>query len=293
MKQYFLEKLITDADMEKLGNTFVQPNQVHLIIDSDADVFTKDGKLLFRFRKNKLPLADVLTFRDNVQQFARQTTTNRGSACGSLTKNVWENPKIMSNIMGYMDTLSPQQKYRAKLNGITIPLSVRPCRFNLYYPEKWKEMIPLIQAINNLYAKLVPDKYRLQKKKADETHFRIGNTAFTSITTNLNFQTSIHCDKGDDEEGFGNLCVIENGGYTGAETCLPQYGVGVNVRNGDVLFMDVHEWHGNLPRKQQRPDGNRLSIVCYLRKNVWLKTKGLSKPKMLEHIALIDSIRQK
>jgi len=57
--------------------------------------------------------------------------------------------------------------------------------------------------------------------------------------------------------------------------------------------MDVHEWHGNLPIKQQRPDGNRLSIVCYLRKNVWLKTKGLSKPKMLEHIALIDSIRQK
>ena len=292
MKKYFLEKLITDENMEKLGNTFVSPSQVKFIIDSDADVFTKDGKLLLRFRKNKLPPTDIEAFRVNVHQFARQTTSNRGSASGSATKNIWENPKIMSNIMGYMDTLSPQQKYRAKLKGIIIPLSVRPCRFNLYYPDKWKEMIPLIQAIDSFYATLVPDKYRLQKKKANETHFRIGKTAFTSITTNLNFQTSIHCDKGDDEEGFGNLCVIENGGYTGAETCLPQYGVGVNVRNGDILFMDVHQWHGNLPMIKQNPDINRLSIVCYLRKNVWLKTKGLSKRKMNEHISLINSIRQ-
>ena len=153
-------------------------------------------------------------------------------------------------------------------------------------------MIPLIEAIDMIYKEQVPDKYRLQKKKATETHFRIGKTAFTTITTNLNFQTSIHCDKGDDEEGFGNLCVIENGGYTGAETCLPQYGVGVNVRNGDVLMMDVHQWHGNLPMRKQRADANRLSIVCYLRKNVWVKTKGLSKAKMREHIALIDSLRQ-
>jgi L-rhamnose isomerase len=119
--------------------------------------------------------------------------------------------------------------------------------------------------------------YKKQYDKAKQTYFRIDKTSFTTVTTNVNFQTTIHTDKGDDAEGFGNLVVIENGKYTGGETCFPQYGIGVNVRTGDVLFMDVHQWHGNLPVIKDDPDAKRLSIVCYLRHNVWKNTKG--KPK--------------
>lgn len=35
----------------------------------------------------------------------------------------------------------------------------------------------------------------------------IKDTAFT--TTNINFKTRLHKDRGDDDEGFGNLVVIE------------------------------------------------------------------------------------
>jgi hypothetical protein len=42
-------------------------------------------------------------------------------------------------------------------------------------------------------------------RQANETHFRIGKTAFTTITTNVNFQTTVHTDKGDDAEGFAVL----------------------------------------------------------------------------------------
>ena len=130
-----------------------------------------------------------------------------------------------------------------------------------------------------------------QLKKANETLFRIPKTSFTTITTNVNFQTSVHKDKGDDEDGFGNLSVIENGKYNGAETCFPQYGIGVDVRNGDILFMDVHEWHGNLPMVYKSKDAIRLSIVCYLRYKVWKNTLNVTKKQMIKHNKTIKSIK--
>ena len=162
-------------------------------------------------------------------------------------------------------------------------VDVRECRFNRDYPEKYKKTIPLIQEIDKMYKKLTPEYYKLQRKKANQTHFKIPGTSFTTITTNINFQTTIHCDKGDDVEGFGNLAVIEHGKYTGGETCFPQYGVGVNVRNGDALFMDVHQPHGNLPISKKTEDNTRLSIVCYLRKNVWLRTQNKTKRAFDKH----------
>ena len=169
---------------------------------------------------------------------------------------------------------------------------MRECRFNADYPEKYKKLMPLIQEIDDNYKKLIPENYNKQLKKANETLFRISNTSFTTITTNVNFQTSIHRDKGDDEEGFGNLCVIENGEYNGAETCFPQYGIGVDVRNGDILFMDVHKYHGNLPMVSKNNDVIRLSIVCYLRHNVWKNTLNITKEEMIKHNELLKSIKK-
>jgi hypothetical protein len=144
-----------------------------------------------------------------------------------------------------------------------------------------------------LYKQLVPDKYNKQKKKAIQTPFRIANTSFTTITTNVNFQTTVHTDKGDDLEGFGNLVVIENGNYIGGETCFPQYGIGVDVRNGDIIFMDVHEPHGNLPIQLETSESKRLSIVCYLRKSIWEQTKGKTRKFMEKQNKTMKNIKSK
>jgi hypothetical protein len=37
--------------MEKLGNTKITPSQIKMIITEDADIYTKEGKLLLKFRK--------------------------------------------------------------------------------------------------------------------------------------------------------------------------------------------------------------------------------------------------
>ena len=288
---YTVDKNISDEKMSKLKNTYVTKSQIDFIIDHDADVYTKTGRLLLRFRKNKLLKDEIQTFYDNVIKFALNKTNNRGSTTGSEYKNVRKNPKIMTNIIGYFDKFSPKQKFLLKQQGKTI-LDVRETRFVMDWPEKFTLLIPLIKSIDKMYKQYIPENYIKQKKKADQTYFKIADTAFTTITTNVNFQTTIHTDKGDDEDGFGNLVVIEKGKYTGGEICFPQYGIGVDIRNNDVLFMNVHEWHGNLPIKLIDKDAKRLSVVCYLRKNIWEKTKNKTKKFMIEHNKTIKNLRK-
>ena len=70
---------------------------------------------------------------------------------------------------------------------------------------------------------------------------------------------------------------------------MPQYGIGVDVREGDILFMDVHQYHGNLPFKLS-PGTIRMSIVCYLRKNVWKRTGGWSEDVAKKHLETCKAI---
>jgi hypothetical protein len=286
-KDFYEEKLATKM------NKLLKPSDIKTIIDHDADVFTAEGKLLLRFRKKVLNTEHVDDFYDNIIKFAKNTTGMRGSTTGSKNTK-YGNPDVlvMSNIFGYFDRFSPIQKVIFRKLGKKPDVLVRECRFNMDHPEEYKKTIPLIQDVDRLYAKLTPDQYKLQSKKAKQTHFKIGDTAFTTVTTNVNFQTSVHTDKGDDEEGFGNLAVIERGEYTGGETCFPQYSVGVDVRCGDILFMDVHQPHANLPIHKKTEDTIRLSIVCYLRKNVWLRTKNKTRKFFTKHNETLKKMRR-
>ena len=288
---YYVKKNITDAGMEKHKHQFVTPALIDIIINDDADVYTDDDRLLLKFRKGKLSNEKIDTFYENMIDFARTTSTNRRLTSGLKTKKHSNSDKkdkdiaAMTNIVGYFDSLGPSQKMLLKKHGIKLNPAVRETRFNMLYPDKFKRLIPLIREIDTYYEKIVPDHYKRQHRRAKQTYFKIADTAFTTVTTNVNYKTTIHTDRGDDAEGFGNLVVIERGKYTGGETCFPQYGVGVNVRTSDVLFMDVHEWHGNLPIRLENKDAVRLSIVCYLRHRLWQKTRGKSKKFMKKHIA--------
>ena len=287
----------TESEMDKrAGKKLTESDRNKMtIIDHDADVFIENpdgtpGKLLIRFRKGKLTKAKIDAFWDNVIQFARKETANRGTASGSKIRDLANNPKIKSNIIGYFDTISPSQKSLLKNQGIKLDSTARETAFIRDNPEKFEKMIPLVKEIDEYYDKYAHEYYIKQRKKADQTHFKIRGTAFTTITTNVNFQTSLHKDKGDDSDGFGNLAVIERGEYTGAETCFPQFGVGIDCRTGDVLFMDVHYWHSNLPMKKKTKDAERLSIVCYLRWKLWEMTRGKTRKQMMAHIAKVHGL---
>ena len=242
-------------------------------------------KLLLRFRKGIIPKKQVQQFYDAVIDFAHLKTNNRGRFQGK-TKY------IMSNVFGYMDRWMPNQKNLFKRQNRTmLKPDIRPTQFVLQHADKYKKTWAFLQTISREYKRMVPERFVKQRKKAKEVpEFTIPGTVFTTVTLNLNHYSRLHTDHGDDEEGFGNLTVIEKGMYKGGETCFPQYGIGVDVRNGDIMFMDVHEPHSNLPIQYVSPDAERLSVVCYLRKQVWVKARRMTKKQRLKHNATIRRI---
>lgn len=283
-----VSKKISDEKMIDLKNTFIKRSQIDTILEKDATVHTEDGKLLFIFKKKKLTGGQE--FYDVTSSYVKShPSSNRGSATGASGYNVYDNPKVNTAIIGYFDRWSPSQKRTFRMKQMKPSIEVRETYFTSKYPEKFKQIFPYIQQINTLYKTYLPDFYKKQIKKANETFYKIDNTAFTTVTININYQTTIHKDSGDDEEGFGNLSVIEHGKYTGGEICFPQYGIGVNLREGDMLFMNVHEWHANLPMKFEK-GAERMSVVCYLRKKVWERTKGRSKQYMQNHTKKVKKV---
>jgi hypothetical protein len=128
---YHVDKLIPDEKMEKIASHKVKSNQINLIIEEDSDVYTADGKLLLKFRKNVLPKNNIEIFYDNIISFSNTGTTNRSLASGNKgTKiNNNNNLKIKTNIIGYFDIFSPMQKYLFKKG---VKNSFRSTRVKIY-----------------------------------------------------------------------------------------------------------------------------------------------------------------
>ena len=296
---YTVSKDYDDAKAEKMLGKCITDDMLKdiTIVKDDADVITEDGKYLMRFRKKALSEKNIQDFYDNIIEFARtHKTTNRGIATGSKKgkRSNATNKAVASNIIGYMDTWTPQHKFMFRKVGMDIIYpAIRLTYFTQNHHEQWEKLKPLIHDIDRMYRKLAPKQYSIQHKKAKETYFRIDDTAFTTITTNVNFNTCIHTDKGDDPMGLGNLVVLQKGEYSGAETCFPQYGVGVDARQGDFLLMDVHQIHGNTKLKLGSPDAIRLSIVSYLRMGIWEKTKHMTRKQAITHMNKIKKFYNK
>jgi hypothetical protein len=292
---YTVQKILSDEKTTDLAGTFIKESMYPVVLDSDADVYTDDGKLLLRFRKNVLTEQHIEKTYDGLKEFMKKTTTDRGTASGS-EKGLGTGQKkpVMSNILGYFDKWSISQKATFKNSGIKPPGACRLCTFNVNYPDKWKQIVPLIREIDAQYAELCPNEHAKQRKASKSIPFHISGTAFSTITTNLNFRTAAHKDSGDWPEGFGNLVVIEHGSpYKGAFTGFPQYGVAVDCRQGDFLAMDVHQLHGNSPMEPADETSQRLSLVSYLREGIVEKCQGqkMYDAERLKH--RLDSWRSK
>ena len=200
-----------------------------------------------------------------------------------LVSSMKINNQVASNPIGFYE----ESKNFAKL----------PCRlthFTRVNYDKYNEGLPFIQQIDRCFKKLIPEAHQKQLEKAlTKPHLQIPKSSFSTITINRNFRTALHRDAGDFKGGFGNLTVIERGKYHGGYTCFPQFGIGVDVRRGDFLAMDVHEWHTNTPIIETTEDKafndtledvfkdnpdvgtvgiyekyTRLTFVCYLREKI-------------------------
>ena len=235
---------------------------------------------------------------DNFKEASKKYHDNRGAAAGRLKQenlpsyandpNLWKKAgnfrisgyisKItgkevnncignlsQSNIIGYFDR--PDRNL-----GKNAP-KCRTTAFTSQQVDKWKKVIPLIKEIDGQFKKLIPNRHRLQYNRARQTPWYIKGTAFSTLTINYNWRTALHRDAGDFKDGYGNLVVLEEGKYSGGYTGFPQYGVAFDVRTGDFLAMDVHEWHCNT-KIESNNDYSRVSLVAYLREKM-INCKGM------------------
>lgn len=266
MVTYKLKKQLTDTQVEKLKGKYLDESHYELLITEDADGYDINGDLLFRFRKNAIPLETlklgVESFKDSIE-----LTESRGIASGSSHKrirkdgsisNITVGNKVESGNVGYMDS-SAMVKY------------CRKTAFAKKYFDKFKQGIPFVEFIDKKYKELCPEHYARQKSISEGTNrnYVIGGTSFTTVTVNKNFRTAVHQDAGDYPDGFGNLIAYREGDWKGGYFCLPQYKVAIDLQNTDILFVDVHKWHGNTGFIDTKEDFLRISFVLYYREYMY------------------------
>lgn len=266
MITYKLKNHLTPAQAEKLKGKFLDDNSYDTLVTEDSDAYDMNGKLLFKFRKNVIPF-EVLkngyeSFKDSIE-----LTEGRGIASGSSHKrirkdgsvsNITVGNKVYSGNVGFMDS-SAMVKY------------CRKTAFARDYFDKFTQGIPFVEFVDSKYKELCPQHYAKQIAIATGTNknYRIGNTSFTTVTVNRNFATAVHKDSGDYPEGFGNLITYREGNYDGSYFCLPEYRIAIDLQNTDILFVDVHTWHGNTPYKNCSDDYMRIAFVMYYREYMY------------------------
>lgn len=281
VRQLYAEPALTEAEAAELAGTYLTEDHFDILLEEDADVFRPDGTPLVHFRKGILDADLCRAAYPNLRR-AAHGTDNRGVATGidpptepgkmrgegtrtkvrrlkedgTLSNTNHSYNTVNSGIIGYFDR-TPRYPY------------CRTTAYNLNNPEKFAAALPMIQAINDVFKAVNPNRHAAQMKmvKGTTPEFVISGTAFTTVTVNKNWQTAVHQDAGDYEGGFGVMSALTTPGFTGCYFCLPRWRVGINMRTTDVLLADVHEWHGNTPI-HPTDEFERISLVLYYREKM-------------------------
>lgn len=236
-----------------------------LLIQDAAEVYKPNGELLLRYFPGAIP--ERLS-RPAVRALrgAARLSRNRGDAAGGRGNY----PATIRGERSKTDYSPPVQ------SGVVgfLPRNARfpYCRMTAFTVENMgqiKMARPLFEFISGAFQNTLPERWRAQEAAITWTNpaFRIDGTVFTTVTVNKNFQTAVHKDKGDLKEGFGVMTAFGIG-YRGGYLVFPEYRVAVDMRDGGLLFADVHEWHANSPITPCKKDWERLSLVLYYREHM-------------------------
>jgi hypothetical protein len=295
---------MTDDQIKAREGTYFDEKDM-TIYDNDVDIYDANTKkLLARFRKNVIP-KELLELGWTAFYKTAAPSRNRGAAAGPIQTNseYWKKRKPVE-IRGWSALDANGGKMRVNNNVYSsvlgyfeqTPFMGLPCRLTSYtqkYFQQFKMGIPFLQHIDKCFKVLIPENHKKQYDRAKlNPKFQIDDTAFSSVTLNRNFRTALHKDDGDFKDGFGNLTVLEYGKYNGGATCFPRFGLGFNVRTGDFLAMDVHEWHCNteMIETPEQKLYNKTLPTIYLND---LSTGTLGQEKPFTRISFVCYLREK
>lgn len=256
---------------------FINDLSEYKIVKKDTDCFDKNtGQLLFKLRKGVISEISRNTFKSAIPRVTSISKNGTNRALSQIEANLKDGVDIHdgNENMSLEDRLAKLVHIRSNIWGSydrpkrnSNEGNCRKTALTVKHYEKWKMMHPLVQEINKLYSELTPKEYKLQKRFINTDVYQnwcIPKTVYSTITINGDTQMVTHRDSQDFKKGFGNLVTLRYGNYKGGETLFPNYHVGVDLQEGDMLIMNVHELHCNGPIIGT----GRVSIVCYLRENI-------------------------
>jgi hypothetical protein len=286
MKLLKVEPILNEEQIQNLKGTYFTKDLIKHHITEDTKVLNENGDILAVYKKNAVPKQILdkcrVSFRKSIS-----ISNNRGQAAGPLPVDLKVGDKFDGLTVGKIGknrfypllangkiSKSPKAKaVHSSIIGFSDRYPRIPyCRRTMFTQRNWKhynQCLPYVKCVDEFFKQYAPARYKIQKKMAENSSkdFIIKDTAFSTVTVNKNFRTAGHYDNGDLKEGFGNLGVISQGSYDGGITVIPKYGIGLDLKDGDLAIFDVHELHGNteIIRKSFY---ERISVVCYYREKM-------------------------
>lgn len=264
-------------DLAAKKGVVLEASDLDVLLTGPTLVVRSDGKLLAKYLPGVLKEHGDAAY-ETLHTLKAYETNNRGLASGSgfhtmrggreLDSKAAEQAAAMAAANGvrHLADGTPYARANPVASAIIGSFDAKPpknyCRLTAWTGkewERWTDLWPLFQSIGAHFAAHVPDRYEAQMAEIHQTKedWVVPGTPFTTITVNNSYPTGVHTDAGDLETGFSNLAVIRRGDYEGAIFTFPEYRVGVDMQDGDLLLMDAHEWHGNT-RMMCRVCGDRI-----------------------------------
>ena len=273
MKQYIAPRVAKEQE----GIPY-QSDKTYAMHNETCTVLKDNGDVLAIFIKGYIKDKQTL---ENGRKLIRykQTSNNRGHAAGIDEKRLkykgnsyrgnGTTNNVNSSIVGYFED---HGFYKCRQTAL----------YSKHIDAFKTETMNVVQCVSDAFQKYAPKHYAKQLEFVEKINqnMRLENSVYTTITVNVDFRTFGHRDKGDFWTGLGNLTVFNVGDYTGGELLLPDFRVGFQIEEGDVLLFDVHELHCNNPIKGH----GRVSLVCYAREKILRKCANVSAQQLIENV---------
>jgi hypothetical protein len=257
------------------------PEHYTMLASQDIDIYGPDGQFAAGLRANAINKA-VLENAYEAYHFMKRYTTDARSKYSGIP--------LRGGTSKIVDGRSVSQFRTADATGKTVTVKsaiggyfdkqggrMPFCRTSAmlqHYPDKWKTVIPCIEAVDRVLKSVCSPRHSKQMEYVRASHpaWVIGDSSFTTITVNNCVAAAYHQDAGDLKDGMGAMLCYRKGEYAGAELVIPQYRIAFDMHMGDVLVFNPTLWHGNVPFSKtvgtESEDWERITIVHYYRKGI-------------------------
>ena len=272
------------------------------VINESKIGYKENGDVLFVFVKNAILKENREDYIIAIKSNAKTKTKNRGTASGvavvnRLPKDAVAICKADGSEPANKRLVSVQYKradgticgrcqsnaVRCGCAGYFDAVAGLPCRmvgWSTKNPARHLKLEELCEEIGKTHKENEPKSYEFQMSKSHKDYL-MGQSPYSTLTLNYDFRTAAHIDRGDLQNSLSTLTILEEieNNYEGCYLGLPEYKIALNVKSGDTLIFDAHEYHANTEMKvlsdklpiddlTGNPFGGRISIVAYLRNRI-------------------------